>query len=105
LYTLIKDPETGRRLYADIGVDILPKRLACGELVHTLKKMDVRDVVTEDKLVGDVVRGLRGVVVKDSNLLNTILLDAFSISVDTCPELVMAVQDRLKGAEIEEAML
>jgi hypothetical protein len=57
---------------------------------------------TEDKLVDIIANGLRGVVAKDALLLSLTLTDAFGISVSSCPELVMAVQDKLSEAKLEE---
>ncbi len=98
MYTCIKDPETGRRLYADVGVTFNSTTLKLNEL-------NVRDVATEDMLVKDIIIGLRGIVIKDPLLLSIILNDAFGISTGSCPELRLAVQERLKEAGFEGVML
>ncbi|WP_292466463.1 hypothetical protein [Methanolobus sp.] len=91
MYTCIKDPETGKRLYADIvvGAPAVEK--------FRLEYAVARDVATEDQFVEDIIRELRGVKIRDRALLSAILKDAFGVSADECLELVQAVEERMMG--------
>lgn len=90
MYACIKDPETGRNIYADIAVSAY---VSGGPF--KLESARTKDVITENEFADVVARELRGVKIKNPNLLNAVLKDYFNISVDTCPELIKAVKERL----------
>jgi hypothetical protein len=106
MYACVKDPETGRNLYADLSF-VTRDIFYPGTRVSSTKlnRVDVTDVVTEHDMVETVLWQLRGVVIRNGDLLKTILKDAFGICTESCPELVEAVEERLNEARLEGMIL
>lgn len=103
MYACITDPETGRRLYADLSFRELVSTQCDSSSIGKIDRVNVKDVVTEDEYVNAIIEQLRGVVIKDTDMLKTILHDTFNISVDTCQDLVGVVEEFLHNDRYEEA--
>lgn len=103
MYACITDPESGRRLYADLSFRELVSTQCDSSSIGKIDRVNVKDVVTEDEYVNAIVEQLRGVVIKDTDMLKTILHDTFNISVDTCQDLVGVVEEFLHNDRYEEA--
>jgi len=97
MYTCIQDPETGRRLYADIKVEtrttVCPKSAACDVVVAQVK---TADVVTEAEFSEVIAWELRGAIIRGGPLLSWVMKEVFNIAAEACPGLVSAVEERLK---------
>lgn len=102
MYACITDPETGRRLYADLSFRELVSTQCDSSSIGKIDRVNVKDVVTEDEYVNAIIKQLHGVVIKDTDMLKTILHDTFNVSIDTCTELVENVAARLNGDQITE---
>lgn len=103
MYACITDPESGRRLYADLSFRELVSTQCDSSSIGKIDRVNVKDVVTEDEYVNAIIEQLRGVVIKDTDMLKTILHDTFNISVDTCQDLVGVVEEFLHNDRYEEA--
>lgn len=97
MYASITDPVTGNRLYADLTFQDTVTVASSGAMSTELNCVFVKDVVTEEEIIESVINQLRGVVVRDIEMLKNILHSAFNVSIDTCPELVGVVSARLNG--------
>ncbi len=95
MYTCITDPDSGKRLYADIAV-----RARCTGRPFRLEDAKAIDVVTEDEFASAIARELRGVKIRDPTLLTAVLKEAFNISVEHCPQIVKAVEDKVPWSEV-----
>lgn len=105
MYTCIKDPETGRRLYVDISLTRRTVYVPGGHSLSRIQRVVARDVVTETDLVETILDELRGVVIKNGVLLASILREVFGICTESCPDLLAAVEERLNVAMLEGAVL
>ena len=70
--------------------------------IARIDRIKVHDVVTEEDLLETIMRELKGIVIKNSSLLKMVLKDSSGISVDTCHELLQAVEERLNEAGLTE---
>ncbi|MDK2834253.1 MAG: hypothetical protein PWP63_1340 [Methanolobus sp.] len=106
MYTCIKDPETGRNLYANIEIEtktmVYPKS---GTSDTTITRVETTDVVTEAEFSEVIAWELRGAIIRSGPLLSWVVKEVFGISVETCPELIAAVEEKLNEARLDEMVL
>jgi hypothetical protein len=76
MYALLRDPDTGEKIYADIKI------------------------VTVEEVVDAVVHELRGVRINNRDLLKMVLRNVLNIPVEECTELVQAVEQKLLGVAL-----
>lgn len=69
MYACITDPETGKRIYADIHVGARVGFSFSLEYAHAM------DVITENEFADTIVQELRGVKITDHTLLTAVLKD------------------------------